>query len=345
MRLGLIARCEEARGLAIQTKNFHDHMPVERTLLVRMPRADCIERPEWYPGAWPIQYDNINHQLNENLVRQWLEGLDVVFTAETPYDWRLPNWAREMGVKVVVQANPEFYRHDKPEYAWQAHPDEWWWPTTWRLRSLPKGRVMPVPMPERPDVACHDTEGPLRILHVMGKRAFEDRNGTALLANALRCVTEDVIVTFHGIDGELPDIPTPPNVERVMVPDSVDDRWSMYENQHLLMLPRRYGGLCLPALEAAASGLAVVMPMWEPNDELCTKIRIPVFRTRPISLACGTIESADPDHMDVGAFIDTMLAAPSVRHLVMRAQRYARDSVPHWAEWRPRYLKAMEELL
>lgn len=345
MKIGLIARCEEARGLAIQSKNFYDHMPVERVLLVRMPRADCIERPEWYPGSWPIQYDGINHQLNENLVRQWLDGLDVVFTAETPYDWRLPHWAREMGVKTIIQGNPEFYRHNQPQWSWQAHPDEWWWPTSWRLQHLPKGRVMPVPMPERPDVASHDADGPLRILHVMGKRAFEDRNGTQLLADALRCVTRDVIVTMHGIDGELPNYQTPPNVERILVPDSIEDRWAMYENQHLLFLPRRYGGLCLPALEAAACGLAVVMPMWPPNDELCTSLRMAVTRTKYVDLACGSVEAVDNDHMDVGEFINTSLADPSARQLILRSQRHARESVPLWGVWRDRYLKAMEDLL
>ena len=70
----------------------------------------------------------------------------VVFTVETPYDWRLPNWAREAGVKTVVQGNPEFYRNHLASHAHQANPDEWWWPTSWRpIRELPQGTIVPVP--------------------------------------------------------------------------------------------------------------------------------------------------------------------------------------------------------
>ena len=90
IRLGLIARSEVARGIALQSRNFYDHMPVDDVLLVRMPRPDCKEAPEWYPGATHAAYDPIRHQLDEELVTDWLEGLDVVFTVETPNDWRMP---------------------------------------------------------------------------------------------------------------------------------------------------------------------------------------------------------------------------------------------------------------
>jgi hypothetical protein len=77
MRLGLIARAETRRGLGIQCRNFFDHMPVERVLRIDMPRPDGPVDKGWYPGAWPIDYDDQNHALNENLVRQWLDGLDA----------------------------------------------------------------------------------------------------------------------------------------------------------------------------------------------------------------------------------------------------------------------------
>ena len=39
----------------------------------------------------------------------------------------------------------------------------------------------------------------------------------------------------------------------------------MYRGVNLVVLPRRYGGLCLPALEAAASGCALAMTNTPPN--------------------------------------------------------------------------------
>jgi glycosyltransferase involved in cell wall biosynthesis len=40
----------------------------------------------------------------------------------------------------------------------------------------------------------------------------------------------------------------------------------MYRGVHVVALPRRYGGNCLPAYEAMASGCAVMMPNISPNQ-------------------------------------------------------------------------------
>lgn len=343
MRIGLIARCEVARGLAIQSKNFYDNMPVERVLLVRMPRPDCREEPGWYPGAWPIQYDSIDHTLNENLVRQFLDGLDVVFTAETVYDWRLPLWAMQAGVKTVIQGNPEFFRHDQPRFAHYHHPDAWWWPTSWRTDVLPAGPVMPVPMPDDVRVTAGDpsAEGPLRLLHVAGKRAWGDRNGTAIFADSMRATTEDIHATIHGIDEELPEIRPRPGLTVRSQPSAVEDRWSMYAGQHIMVLPRRYGGLCLPALEAAAAGVAVMMPPVSPNDELAS-VTMASRRTGHIDLSCGRVMTAEVDHMDLGQQLDEFAQhRVGVSHLQALALRH----VPRWSEWRPRYMDELQKVV
>jgi len=248
IRLGLIARSEVARGIALQSRNFYDHMPVDDVLLVRMPRPDCKEAPEWYPGATHAAYDPIRHQLDEELVTDWLEGLDVVFTVETPNDWRMPLWCREMGVKLVIQGNPEFVRHGREGFEHLAHPDQWWWPTKWRTDILPTGVHMPVPMPDTVPVERDDADVPLRVLHVVGKRAYADRNGTEILVSALRRVRRKMHVTIIGLDGELPKVQAGPSNRNLTVeyhPDGFDNHWDMYRNQDVLVIPRRYGGLCL----------------------------------------------------------------------------------------------------
>lgn len=335
MRLGLIARCEVARGIAIQSKNFYDHMPVDRVLLVRMPRPDCAEAPEWYDNVTMAPYNPLHHQLDETTVREWLEGLDVVFTVETPNDWRMPLWCREMGVKLIVQGNPEFVRHTNDPSI--PHPDAWWWPTRWRLDQLPAGKVMPVPMPF---TWVQEHEGRPRLVHVVGKRAYADRNGTDLLVQAMRYVRADVKMTVYGIDGQLPEFRRQRNVEYEFHPNGVDDRWEMYRDADVLVMPRRYGGLCLPALEAGACGLAVVMPNCLPNDELAA-VLVPIHRSRPLSLACGPIRSADTNAPALALAIDA-LADPETQQVERRKQGRI---VPMWHDWSQRYLKEMESLL
>lgn len=337
MKIGLIARCETARGIAIQSKNFYDHMPVERVLLVRMPRPDCTEAPHWYPGATHVPYDIVRHELPEVTVRGWLEGLDVVFTVETPNDWRIPLWCREMGVKLVIQGNPEFVRHmNDPNLP---HPDEWWWPTSWRFDSLPPGRLMPVPM-DRWVASPPEDDGKLHLVHVVGRRAFADRNGTDQLAQIIRSVRARVVLSVYGLDEQLPEFRRLPNVEYRLFPAGVDEGWKMYEGQHALVLPRRYGGLCLPALEAGSGGLVVVMPDCPPNQELAA-VRGPVHRFRPINLACGPARCADVQPVNFAEEINT-LATPDVYHAAAVAQRLL---VNTWEDWKPRYYSALEALL
>lgn len=342
MRIGLIARSEIARGIAIQSRNFFDNMPVERVLLVRMPRPDCPERPEWYGDRYTdADYDPRHHRLDEELVRTWLDGLDVVFTVETPNDWRIPEWCREMGVKLVIQGNPEFVRHGLPGWEHLPHPDEWWWPTGWRLDNLPAGRVMPVPMNRRP--ARHHDDARLHVVHIIGKRAFADRNGTDVIVQAARMIRRNIRLTVHSIDGGVSEFSRNRAIEMDLRLDPVDDPWSMYDEQDVLVIPRRYGGLCLPALEASAAGLVVMMPDTSPNEELAA-VRIPGSVRRRANLSCGPTPLFDTNATALANTIDRLSVEFSRRRLA--AERAAQAALlPTWDIWRPRYLAAFEALL
>lgn len=343
MKIGLIARCEIARGIAIQSKNFYDNMPVDRVLLVRMPRPDCAENPNWYNASHrtDISYDARTHQLDEHTVRDWLDGLDVVFTVETPNDWRMPAWCDQMGVKLIVQGNPEFVRHGLPGFEHLPHPTEWWWPTGWRIDRLPAGRWMPVPMDPPPSTGAR-RDGPIRFVHVIGKRAWGDRNGSDLLVPALKMTKGPMEVTIHTIDGDAPQFVGRfgRDVRIRLVTQAVEDRWEMYRNQDVLILPRRYGGLCLPAIEAGAAGLLVAMPDVTPNAEMAAW-RMPVRPGRPLPMAAGQIDTWDVSPATLADYM-TVLAED-----FQNGQRALWDAqaalVRTWAEWRPLYLKAMAE--
>lgn len=340
MKIGLIARCERGRGLAIQCLNFAQHVSVERVLLVRMPNPGAYERPEWYPNA--TQLPSLpGHTLDEEAVREWMDGLDVVFSVETPYDWSLPRWAREMGVKTVIQGNPEFVRHGQKDYAHHESPDCWWWPTSWRLAHLPPGRVIPVPMPDHENTAADPHEGPLKIFHVTGKRAMGDRNGTDIVIDALRALRQDVEVTMFGLDHSLPHIDQPRDLSLIVRNEGVEDRWEMYRGQHMLILPRRYGGLCLPALEAASRGCAVLMTSCEPNRELAT-VLVNAGVQRILRVAAGQIESHDLNHMDLASLVNHYAEH---RDDLAQAMQRSWETVPRWSKWKDIYMQEFARLL
>lgn len=267
LRLGVIGR-SEARGLGYQSLDVARHLAAERVLLVEPTPQRWATHPEWYDGldvtrlAWSTN-DGL-YRLDEGTTRRWLAGLHVVYAAETLYDWRLAGWAADAGVAVVVHVNPELLSP-----VGRATPGVTWWaPTPWLLERLPDGtRVVAQPVAAADAHPTTPTEGPVRFLHVVGHAAHLDRNGTRVLAQAVSRLRVHCELTVTGQDGRLPaDLRARDHRVTVRcVPGGLEDRWDAYTGD-VLVLPRRYGGLCLPAQEAMAAGMAVVLTDVVPND-------------------------------------------------------------------------------
>lgn len=312
-RLGLIARADNT-GLGHQSWAFHRHVQPDRTLIVDLTGKsesgkDLTVHPERFPGDTLVSGVPGRRMLNA-----FLDGLDAVFTMETPYNYELYSLARQRGIRTVLQGNWELldYLQDGPH---QNHlPDVLALPSTWHL-SEARHRLgdrmevihLPVPIEELPSPA----EPPLlpltasRFLHVAGYPAVGDRNGTRDLLAALRYVKSTITVALTcqrpGFLGALIDSgQTPDNVTLVIDSAPTEHFWDLYHRQHALILPRRYGGLCLPLNEAAGAGIPTLMPDISPNSDwlppdwltpatldntIYTKTLIDVYRTDPLGLA------------------------------------------------------------
>ena len=105
------------------------------------------------------------------------------------------------------------------------------------------------------------------MLHVAGARAIGDRNGTESFIAALKLIRSDVYVRICINDNFEPMLVGMPNNVEVEVVKGADERGSMYAGMHVLVLPRRYGGLSLVAQEAAAAGLAPADDRLPPNQD------------------------------------------------------------------------------
>lgn len=303
MKLGLIARADD-RGLGILTWEVYRHLHPERVLVVREPVAEARGFPphlDRYPDGTAVTYDG---GLDEATVRGWLDGLEVVYSAETFYDGRLIGWARAAGVATVLHVMPEFFPAvDHPE------PDALWVPTTWRTADLPsRARLVPVPVAtDRFDQDTPDGDGPLRVLHVAGHRAAMDRNGTQVVLRAVRLLRAAVALTITGQDGRLPAVRTSRGggVTVTSRPRGTVGYWELYDGQDLLVLPRRYGGLCLPVQEALAAGLVPVLPDVSPNGDW-PAVLVPASTSGQFTTAAGDLPLAQVEPRDLAATIDQL---------------------------------------
>jgi glycosyltransferase involved in cell wall biosynthesis len=264
---------------------MYEHLSPDTTLVIVVPGSGFAAHVENYPDAVTVKL--VNHTLDEATVRDWWKDLDAVVSVETLYDWRLIEWAKADGVRTIIHGNPEFWIASNPQ------PDVWWWPTPWRLDHLPHGEVVPVPVCVRTDTSAPIDDDYLRLVHVAGNGAMGDRNGTGILLNSMRQVPRGAKLRVYH---QTPVAKSHHTSIKMM--GSAADRWSMYSGSHALVLPRRYGGLCLPVQEAMASGLVVIMSDCAPNY-IWPIVPVSGDTGRTISMQTGPVETYDvyPNHL------------------------------------------------
>lgn len=342
MRLGILAR-SEMRGLGLQTLAVARHLNPERVLLVQPTPNRHPMHPEWYE-PWDTTVAEWRHKgadyvLDPNIVRPWLDGLDVVYTAESCYDWDLPLWATKAGCRVVCHANPELL----PPQAHHTPDVVWWAPTPWLLDRLPAGcRVVPLPVDTAAISPAPDRgEGPLRFVHVGGHAAMLDRNGTRALAVVVRSLRgpADLLVTAQ--DGALPRYPVRDRRVQVRTVPYGFDHYSEAFVGDVLVMPRRYGGLSMPVQEAMAAGMCALMPACSPND-VWPGPRFPVSQRRDVPMLGGIIPVHDPDVNGLRVAMEALIREPNdVAAHKADARRWAAEH--SWDALLPRWVEELTE--
>lgn len=247
----------------------------------------------------------------------FLDGLDAVYTAETAYNNALYAIAHDLGVRVVLAPNYEFLDT-------YARPSVWAAPSLWHYDELPVPKIhLPVPIatdrfvkPSLDSVGNPDLDK-VSFLHVVGRPAVHDRNGTKDLLDALQYVQSTITVTIRCqrggyISSLAPDLRTAKNVTLIVDPGDKPNYWDNYYTGDVLIMPRRYGGLCLPVNEALGAGMPVIMPeippnnTWLPQDWLVpagwqstfqAKRQVDVYGVNPETLATKIDQFADPDFL------------------------------------------------
>ena len=270
MTFGIIARCDNT-GLGNQTRDLVRMLNPDRILLVNSTKFNNNKQyPEWYDG---YNVTMTNGFPTKQEVAIFMDGLNSVLTCETFYHPHFINLAQRRKVKTLMQYNYEFLDHlNKPDMPLPTYMIS---PSYWKVdETIAKfgneTKVVHIPPPIYVDDFKSVRENNMskdhkRILHIGGKAASQDRNGTQTVIDMLRHSKADYELVIRS-QSEL-------NINykdsRLTVEVSnIDSRSEMYNGFDAMVMPRRYAGLCLPMNEALVSGLPVFMTDISPNNQI-----------------------------------------------------------------------------
>lgn len=342
-RLGLVAYAT-ATGLGYQTRAIHDHLHPDKTLVIDLSSDKGLPlHPEWFPGA------RIAWRTLGGADIDWLlDGIDVLFACETPISYELFDVARERGVRTVLQFNYEFLDYLAPHGSHLPKPTVFAAPSPWNVDKVDRRRCptvwdLPVPIDPAGIVQRQITEAKT-FLHVAGRPAVRDRNGTGdFIDLARRCADLDArwILTCQSPTREIWDALRGAPVDLVTETPTPGD---LYADGDILILPRRYGGLCMPALEAVTAGMPAIMPAispntsWLPGEWLVPAARIDRFRAKTL------IDLWDTDLPALEALVRCLAREPAVvTNWAAQAREIAVGLT--WDALMPTYLDTLERVM
>lgn len=284
MKIGLLA-CSSNTGLGYQTRDFFNYIKCDKTLIYDISKLNQMPVDhEWAFGS----VHRITNGIPTNEECEWLvDDMDIIFVAETPLNNYLFEYARKQGVKTVLQYNYEFLSYFRDMMT--PTPDVFASPSHWeiqKVKDLNLGRVEYLPVPvvtefRKPEVKKHVH----RIVHVTGRPAMHDRNGTSEFLEMIQN-PQFLLGDYRHIQFKLciqkPREPKTIEIyeklkpkidrakhqlgERLEIVWDAENQDQMFGDSDIMVLPRKYGGLCLPLWEAMSYGLPVIMTKISPND-------------------------------------------------------------------------------
>lgn len=317
--------------------NLHPH----KTMVVDCPSLKPLPiRRDWFPDATWIQ-----GLPSDRDVERFCDGLDVVYSAETFYNRHFAAIAAHLGVKTVLHANWEFLSLNDRPTLWAA-------PSLWHWEDFPEPKThlpVPIEIDRFPDRRYATEQTATRFLHVVGRPAIHDRNGTADLIQALRHVKSHVTVTIRCqepgyVENLLYSAVVPANIDLVVESGDLQDNTDLYADQDVLVLPRRFGGLCLPCNEALGAGMPVIMPIISPQDTWLPHKWLVPARPAGSFTAKQRVDYFSVDHEALAARMDTF-ATDCRFYADARFDAYRISGDLSWNSLRDTYIKTFEELL
>lgn len=322
IRVGVIARAD-LTGLGIQSRNWVRLLKPHKVVVIDSSYFNNNEQHfYWYATQKNVLH--INGFIRDHQIDQILDNIDVLLTFEIPYNYKLISRARERGIKTIIQNNWEFTDYlQQPSLPfpdllvnhsrWNLDKQKEYWP------NITDYCPTPVFVDDYMNVFLENNDREpevIRFLHIAGRKTYEDRNGTKDLMRAVLSIPPEIKfeLVIKTQTAELSNIID----SRITIDrSSPTDEKDLYRGFDAMIMPRRYGGACMPMVEALASGLPVIMTDIDPNNKILrpewlvpadkvtdfmARTKIDVYSARNIDLAARIAQFAIMDRNMILAY-------------------------------------------
>lgn len=337
LKIGIISRCDYT-GLAIQSKEFFDHIPC-KALVVDISRVNPNSKQNlhWYAGQPSILFAR-GQRFPLQTVIDFLRQINVLVCFETAYDYTLISLCKSMNIKTIIQPNYEFLEYGDGYK--NTEPDLFIAPSMWHYDDIP-GNKMFLPVPVNTKKFSPQVKEKT-FIHVAGKPAVHDRNGTMTFLNSLRYVKNEITAILRSLQ-PIPNIPEdiPSNVTLIKEFGAKEN----YEDNYtggVLVMPRKFGGNCLPVNESLACEMPVIMPnispnyFWLPKEWLVPARKTVTFKCKQM------VDVFETDQIALARKIDEF-CNENFYHSAIETARNLKNQIS-WEVLLPKYMDAINGL-
>ncbi|MHA1344392.1 MAG: glycosyltransferase [Promethearchaeota archaeon] len=176
-------------------------------------------------------------------------------------------------------------------------------------------------------------------IHTASHGGMNERKGTKLLIEAMKYVKSDIkLIIYSWKPYEFSD----KRIENKVV--NFKNYWQVWREGDILVYPQDYNGICLPIVEAMASGLAVITTDIYPFNKYIPKelmFKSEYFYTTRAAPNLMEVDAAHINPKSIAQKIDEW-ANKDISKFSEYGKKWAKEN--SWGALLPKYIKLFNEL-
>jgi len=332
LKVGLLARADNS-GLGILSWDLNKNLDFEKVMIVTNEYPIDLER---YDEKKTTICDRGIPSLQE--IKAFLDGLDVVITLETPYNWNFYKIARDMGVKTALMV---MYEWTPDQKRMPSEPDMYLCPTQLDYDTLWGNKhLVPVPV-NRKDVPFKERTEAKTFIFNNGHGGYGGRNSLNEFLQAIQMVKADVkfiIRTQVPMDESIRD-------SRIEIQIGEVDYDKLWSEGDIYVHAHKFDGLSLPLQEALSAGYPVIAVDREPyNNILPEEMLFDYDAKYSVQLPLRTIKAVTINPRTLADKIEEFAAMPNnkIKELSNKSDALAKEM--SWSKLKPQYEQIFQQL-